>query len=120
QGDSCVRSFNEVMTEEPLLREASFKYFVESAYVIDGLSVIDCFAEKVLIDVGNGLAVRIVPARIREQPSETRCRRRRKSDTDTRLDDCVPTDAVAFILSELNPVQRMRHRFNQSPCTAVG
>ena len=61
-----MRSLDEVMTQQALLRETSRKYFVESLNFIDTFSVIDRFAENILIDVGNRLAVRIAPARIRE------------------------------------------------------
>ena len=66
QSDTDMRSFDEIMTEQPLLGETARQYFVEGLNVIDGFPVIDRFAENVLIDIGNRLAVGVGSARIRE------------------------------------------------------
>src|SRR3990170_8442496 len=119
QSDAYMRSFDEVVTEQPLLREPSTKYFVERPNIIDGLSVIDSFTKQVLIDVGNRPAVGVAPARIREQPRETRCRCRWERNTHAWLNDRVTTDTLAFIVREFHAVQGVRDRFDESPCSAV-
>src|SRR3972149_4074953 len=119
QSDAYVRSFDEVVTEQPLLRETSAKHFVERPTIGDGLSVIDCFAKQVLIEVGNRLAVGVATARVRKQPRETRCRCRWEGDTHAWLNDCITTDTLAFIVREFHAVQRVRDRFDESPCSAV-
>ena len=66
QSDAYVCSFDEVVTEQPLLREAPVEYFVKGTNIVNGLSMVDGFAEQVLIDVGNGLRIRVCPARVRK------------------------------------------------------
>src|SRR5206468_3566702 len=55
QSHANMGSFDEIVTEQPLLRETPGQYFGEGLDVVDGFPVIDCGAEYVLIDVGNGL-----------------------------------------------------------------
>ena len=119
QSDTDMRSFDEIVTEQPLLGETPRQYFVKGPNVVDAFAVIDRFAEDILIDVGNRLAIGIAPACVREQPRKTRCGCRWERDTDTRLNDRVAADAVALILREFHPVQRVRNRFDQSSRAAV-
>ena len=66
QSDAYVCSFDEVVTEQPLLREAPVEYFVKGTNIVNGLSMVDRFAEQVLIDVGNRLTIRVRPTRVRK------------------------------------------------------
>ncbi len=66
QSDPHVGAFNEVMTEQPLLREPPTEYLVKGTDIVNGLSMVDGVAEQVLIDVGNRLAIRVRPARVRK------------------------------------------------------
>jgi hypothetical protein len=66
QSDAGVYSFDEVVTQQPLLREAPVEYVVKGTHIVNGLSMVDGFAEQVLINVGNRLTIRIRPARSRK------------------------------------------------------
>ena len=104
QCDAYIGSFDEVVTEQPLLRKASAEYFVKGANIVNGLSMVDCFAEQVLIDVGNGLAIRVGTTRVCKQPRETSGCCRWERDADTWLNDGVTASAVAFVLSEFDGI----------------
>ena len=108
-----MRSFDEIVTEQPLLRETPGQYFVEGLDVVDRFPVIDRVAEHVLIEVGDRLAIGIASPRIRKQPRETRCRCRWKRDTDARLNDRVTANTVTSVGRELNAIERVRDRLNQ-------
>ena len=87
---------------------------MKGANIVNGLAMVDGFAEQVLIDVGNGLAIRVRPARVGEQPRETRGRRRWQRDTHAGLNDRVAARAIPFVRGEFHPVQRVRDRFDKS------
>ena len=65
------------------------------------------------MNVRNGAAVRIGAGGIGENAGETRRRRARQSDADPRLNYRVTTFAHFRRRVDLDPVQRMRNRFDQ-------
>src|SRR6476646_333790 len=108
QSDAYVGSFDEIVTEQSLLRESAVEYFVKGANIVNGLAMVDGFAEQVLIDVGNGLTIRVRPACVRKQPGETRGRRRWQRDTHTGLNDGVAARSIPSVSGEFHTVQRVR------------
>ena len=74
QSDAHVCPFNQVVAEQRFQREAVFCNSVKRFHVVDRLAMENSFQEKVLLGVGNRLAVWIGSRSVREDTREARRR----------------------------------------------
>src|SRR5262249_20481516 len=106
--------------QQTLHVEPSAERFGEFRDVVNSLAVKYSLAEQILVNVGDGPAVRIDAGAIGEDPRKTGGSGAGQCDADARLDNRVATPAIASFRIELHAVQRMRDGFDQSASGSEG
>ncbi len=102
--------FQQVMTQDLVLREASVHGSLEGIHLVNPFSNERAFLENILIHVGNRPRVRINARVAREQPDEPGSSGARQTHAHPRLQNAVAFGNNSAHGIEPRPVQRMRQR----------
>ena len=108
------------MAENPVFGEAPVERPLEGIDLIDALADERAFLEQVLVNIGDGVRIRI-DARI--TPPESRIPRPVRAGQahgHTGLQDAVPLTDTLLVLVEPRPVQGVRHGSHQLPGRVAG
>ena len=120
QAGARVRTLEQIVTEQRILRHAIVERSIEGIDVVDALADVAAFVEQILIHVRDGRRVRIDADMSGEDLRERRPVGADDVDADTRLQDAVTFRDTAQALIEPRSVQRVRQRPDEPPAGFQG
>ena len=109
QPGARVAAFEQVVTEDPVLREPAAHSPLERVHVVDALADEGPFAEQVLVDVGHHAGIRVDARLAGPEPRVPRPGRAGKADGHPGLKDAVTGHHALLAVVVLGPVERVHH-----------
>ena len=106
-------TLNQIVTEDVVVREPSFKRGFKCLQVVDALPDEASFTEDVLVYVADLVGIRINPRIARKHPAVRAASSLGNGHRDSGLQDRITMRNAASSLMKARPVQRMGHAANQ-------
>ena len=110
QSGARVRSFDEVVTEQRIAREAMLQHAAQGFDFVDAFAGKDAFALEVLVHVGGSASVDVEPGLAGVNVGQPRQRRALHADADARLQNAVAGNDDVLARIDDGLVERMSHR----------
>src|SRR4029453_101627 len=112
---AAMASFQQIMAQEVRYWKSFGQEPVKRVQFVNPFAVITAFADQILVNIRNGVRVRIDPARISKDALEPRGPRARQRGADAWLNDRVTANYAAAIRRKSRLIQRMRQGFDHCP-----
>ena len=116
QSGTGVTALKQIVTEDPVLREALVQGLLKRVYVVDPLADERTFLEQILINVGYGAGVWIDARLAATELRVTRPVGTGKTDRHARLQDAVSVDHELPGRVVARAIERVRHGAGKLPC----